>query len=97
MQPTQKAARLSSIVSRSLIVWESIMSKNITRSENNNIPIRQAKVKDCVEAAKLIFMTGEEIFKYVFYPEMDQTLIILRQLFQMEANEFTGSITGLLI
>jgi ribosomal protein S18 acetylase RimI-like enzyme len=64
-------------------------------------------VKDCVEAAKLIFMTGERIFKYVFYPEMDKTLVILRQLFQMEANEFTyknayiaeidGQVAGLIL
>jgi len=65
------------------------MSKNIIRSKNNNITIRRAKPEDCVESAKLIFMTGEEIFKHVFYPEKDKTLGILHRVFQMESNDLT--------
>jgi ribosomal protein S18 acetylase RimI-like enzyme len=51
--------------------------------------MRAAKKADSRDAAKLIYMTGEGIFKYLFYPDMNKTVAIIRQLFEMEDNDFS--------
>jgi ribosomal protein S18 acetylase RimI-like enzyme len=77
------------------------------QNEPQTITLRPAKPEDAREAAGLIFQTGQEIFRYLFYPEKADTLEILSQLFQMDANDFSyryaqvaemkGQIGGLVI
>ena len=59
------------------------------KTHQNGIAIRSAKPQDSAEAAKLIYMTGEDIFKYIFYPNKKKSLVILERLFAMDANDFT--------
>lgn len=51
--------------------------------------VRSAKIADSNEAAELIYLTGEGIFKYLFYPDMIKTVAIIRQFFEMEDNDFS--------
>lgn len=65
------------------------MLKNTTRRTFDSLTMRAAKKADSRDAAKLIYMTGEGIFKYLFYPDMNKTVAIIRQLFEMEDNDFS--------
>lgn len=56
---------------------------------HDSITVRSATPEDSEAAAGLIFMTGEEIFNYLFYPEKDKSLAVLGRLFEMDANDFT--------
>ena len=51
--------------------------------------VRPAKPTDSKEAAELIYMTGKGLFRYLFYPDMNRTVAVLRQLFEMEDNDFS--------
>ena len=55
----------------------------------DKIEIRPATPLDAADAARLIFMTGVGIFKYLFYSKIEKTQAILGRLFEMTANDFT--------
>ena len=73
----------------------------------DNPNVAAAKIEDSEETAELIYLSGEEIFKYLFYPNVKRTVAVLRQLFEMEDNDFSHQnayiakldlrITGLII
>ena len=66
-----------------------IRKEVISKNNPDKISIRSATPRDSADAAELIFMTGEGIFKYLFYPEKDKTVTLLGRLFEMKANDFT--------
>jgi hypothetical protein len=45
-----------------------MMIKKTAGNEINSITVRAATPMDSAEAARLIFMTGEDKFKYLLYP-----------------------------
>lgn len=57
--------------------------------DNYSLALRVAMPEDSSEAAKLIFMTGTGIFKYLFYPQDDKTCRVLQCLFELDNNEFS--------
>jgi GNAT superfamily N-acetyltransferase len=73
----------------------------------DNPNVTAAKIEDSEKAAELIYLSGEGIFKYLFYPDMKRTVTVLKQLFEMEDNDFSHQnayiaeldrrITGLII
>jgi len=56
--------------------------------DSGSLTLRVALPEDSSEAAKLIFMTGTRIFKYLFYPQDDRTCRVLKCLFELDNNEF---------
>jgi ribosomal protein S18 acetylase RimI-like enzyme len=57
--------------------------------DSDSLALRAALPEDSAEAAKLIFMTGAGIFKYLFYPQDDRTCRVLQGLFELDNNEFS--------
>lgn len=57
------------------------------------ITVRPADPADSVEAAQLIFITGEAMFKYAFYSDINKTIDLIGNLFQMEGNDLTYKCT----
>ena len=54
-----------------------------------SITIRSARPQDSAESANLIYMTGENIFKFLLHPQEEKSVQILRRMYEMDANDFT--------
>jgi ribosomal protein S18 acetylase RimI-like enzyme len=73
--------------------------------DNPNVTL--AKIEESEEAAELIYLTAERLFQYLFYPDRQRTMAVLKQLFEMDDNDFSHQnayiakldrqITGLII
>ena len=64
----------------------------ITKTAANDIDsitVRPATPMDSPEAARLIFMTGKSIFKYLLYQNEDKSLAVLKRLFEIDTNDFS--------
>ena len=66
-----------------------ILPEDNPKQTQSLVTIRAALPEDVPDAAELIFMTGEEIFKHLFYADKARSIDALSRLYQMEANEFT--------
>ena len=64
-------------------------NEKITKFDKDSIILRAATPEDSDDAAKLIFMTGPGIFRYLFYPQDDKVCSVLKCLFEFEKNEFS--------
>ena len=65
------------------------MPKDNQNPTRTSINIRAALPEDASDAAELIFMTGERIFKHLFYQDPAKSIDVIEKLFQLEGNEFT--------
>lgn len=64
-------------------------NEKIAKFDRDSIILRAATPEDSDDAAKLIFMTGPGIFKYLFYPQDDKACGVLKRLFEFDINEFS--------
>jgi len=64
-------------------------NEKIAKFDRGSIILRAATPEDSDDAARLIFMTGPGIFKYLFYPQDDKTCGVLKCLFEFDKNEFS--------
>ena len=62
---------------------------SISKFDRESVVLRAATPADSEAGARLIYMTGPRIFKYLYYPRMDRALAILKGFFEMENNEFS--------
>jgi ribosomal protein S18 acetylase RimI-like enzyme len=67
----------------------SAMSMTTKGKAYDNLTVTAAEKADSQKAAELIYLTGEGLFKYLFFPDRDRTIAVLRHLFEMENNDFS--------
>ena len=87
MKYRQKSEAL--ICSPDVLLLNVVMSESSSKIIQENITVRSAKPQDSAEAAKLIYMTGERIFKFLLHPQEEKSVQILKRLYEKDANDFT--------
>jgi hypothetical protein len=65
------------------------MSMTTNGKTYDNLTVAAAATTDSKKAAELIYLTGKGLFKYLFYPDRDRTIAVLRHLFEMKDNDFS--------